>query len=159
MSDLRCVADDVVMGEKVHLAKFINLYGCRIGDRSKLGTFVEVQRCATIGADCKISSHTFVCEGVHIGDGCFVGHGVMFINDREPQAVNADGSMERDDDWRGRFVETVVEDRVSIGTAATILGGVRIGRGALIAAGAVVTRDVPAGEVWVGNPARKLRRR
>ena len=152
-----CISSDVKLGHDVRLAKFINLYGCEIGDGSKIGAFVEIQRNARIGKNCKISSHSFVCEGVTIGDGCFIGHGVMFINDRFPQAVNPDGSLETDADWMGRMETTCIGSRVSIGTNATILSGIKIGDGAVIGAGSVLTKSVAAGETWVGNPARCIR--
>ena len=157
-SSLNAIAEDVVLGTGVKLAKFINLYGCRIGDDTKIGTFVEIQRNAVIGARCKISSHTFICEGVHIGEGCFIGHGVMFINDRHPRAVTPQGKLESDADWMPRFQTTHVGCRVSIGTNATILGGLTIGDDAMIGAGSVVTKDIPAGEIWAGNPARFLKK-
>jgi acetyltransferase-like isoleucine patch superfamily enzyme len=135
-----------VFGEGVVVFSFANLYGCRIGAGTRIGTFVEVQRGAAIGARCKIQSHTFVCDGVEIGDEVFVGHGVTFVNDARPSATTGRG------DWE--LLRTVVEDGASIGSGATILGGVRIGAGALVGAGAVVTRDVPAGTTVVGNPAR-----
>jgi acetyltransferase-like isoleucine patch superfamily enzyme len=153
------IADDVVLGEDVRIYRFVNLYGCTIGDGTRVGTFVEIQKGAVIGRRCKISSHTFICEGVRIGDGCFVGHGVLFINDKDPRAVTETGEPESEADWADRFVETVVEDRVAIGSGAVIMGGVRIGAGALIGAGAVVTRDVEPGAVVAGVPARVLRRR
>lgn len=152
------IAADVVLGENIRLAKFINLYGCEIGDGSKIGAFVEVQRNARIGKNCKISSHSFICEGVQIGDGCFIGHGVMFTNDRFPRAVNPDGTLEADSDWIGRMEKTLIGERVSIGTNSTILSGIQIGGGALIGAGSVVTKNVPSGELWAGNPARFMRR-
>jgi acetyltransferase-like isoleucine patch superfamily enzyme len=134
---------------------FVNLYGCRIGDGTRIGTFVEIQRGAEVGARCKISSHTFICEGVSIGSGVFVGHNVSFVNDRYPRAVGPHGALLEDADWT--VVPTTVEDRAAIGSGAVILCGVRIGRGAVVGAGAVVTRDVPAREVWAGNPARYLK--
>jgi UDP-2-acetamido-3-amino-2,3-dideoxy-glucuronate N-acetyltransferase len=145
---------DVEFGADVSVYSFTNLYGCRIGDGSRIGTFVEVQAGAAIGANCKVSSHTFVCEGVTIEDGVFVGHGVTFVNDKRPRATDDDGALQTTDDWE--MLETVVEAGASIGSGATILGGVRIGRGALIGAGAVVTRDVEPGATVVGNPARPL---
>jgi UDP-2-acetamido-3-amino-2,3-dideoxy-glucuronate N-acetyltransferase len=153
------ITDDVELGEDVRIHSFVNLYGCVIGDHTRIGTFVEIQKGSRIGQRCKISSHTFICEGVAIGDGCFVGHGVMFINDKDPRAVNAAGEPESESDWAGRFVETHVGDQVSIGSGAVILGGLSIGDGALIGAGAVVTRDVEPGAVVAGVPARVMRRR
>ena len=150
------ISDDVQLGKGVKIFRFVNMYGCKVDDGTKIGTFVEIQKGATIGKNCKISSHTFICEGVHIGDGCFIGHGVLFINDKNPRAVNPDGSMQTDDDWQ--LLETHIEDRVSIGSGAIIMGGVRIGEGAMIGAGAVVTRDVPANTVVAGVPARIMRK-
>lgn len=150
------VAADVELGERVRLVSFVNLYGCRIGDDTQLGAFVEVQRGAVIGSRCKISSHTFICEGVSIEDECFIGHGVLFINDRRPRAVNPDGSPQGRADWACE--PTRVRRRASIGSGAVILCGVTIGEGALIGAGAVVTRDVAAGQTVAGVPARALRR-
>jgi acetyltransferase-like isoleucine patch superfamily enzyme len=146
------IADDVVIGERVRLSSFINLYGCSIGEDCTIGAFVEVQRGARIGARSKISSHTFVCDGVRIDNDCFIGHGVMFINDLEPRASNLDGTVKEERDWRK--VTTTVRAGASIGSGATILGGVEIGAGAMVAAGAVVTRDVPASTLAVGVPAR-----
>jgi acetyltransferase-like isoleucine patch superfamily enzyme len=153
------ITDDVQLGEDVRIYAFVNLYGCSIGDHTRVGTFVEIQKGAKIGSRCKISSHTFICEGVTIGDGCFVGHGVMFINDKDPRAVTTDGEPESEQDWADRYIETAVGDQVSIGSGAVIMGGLRIGDGALIGAGAVVTRDVPPGEVVAGVPARVMRSR
>jgi UDP-2-acetamido-3-amino-2,3-dideoxy-glucuronate N-acetyltransferase len=146
------IADDVELGEGVKIFSFVNLYGCRIGDGSQIGAFVEIQRGASVGARCKISSHTFICEGVTIEEECFIGHGVMFINDRRPKAANRDGSLQGRDDWTCE--PTLVRKRASIGSGVTILGGVTIGEGALVGAGAVVTRDVPAGATVAGVPAR-----
>ena len=157
MSDLSNglrVAPDVKLGEGVKMFAFVNLYGCTVGDETKIGTFVEVQKGAVIGARCKISSHTFICEGVTIEDEVFVGHGVTFINDRHPRATNPDGSPQTDDDWECQ--ETLVERGATIGSGCTLLGGVTIGRGAVVGAGSVVTRDVPAGRVVAGNPARLM---
>jgi acetyltransferase-like isoleucine patch superfamily enzyme len=146
--------NDVQFGEGVVVQSFTNLYGCRIGDDSRIGTFVEIQRDATIGARCKIQSHTFICSGVEIEDEVFVGHGVMFINDRRPRATTESGDLQTDDDWA--LETTVIERRASLGTGAVILCGVRIGEGATVGAGAVVTRDVAPGETVVGSPARAL---
>ena len=157
--ETQSIADDVIIGENTLLGKFINLYGCTIGDESKVGPFVEIQKGATIGNQTKIQSHTFICEGVHIGNCCFIGHGVIFIYDNQPRSVSRLGNLETDDDWKDRLVETIIEDKVSIGSNATILGGVKIGKGALIGAGSVVTKDVAPGEIWVGNPAKKLKDR
>jgi len=153
---LQRIADDVQVGRDAVIRDFVNLYGCVIGERSKIGTFVEVQRGAVIGADCKISTHSFICEGVYIERGVFIGHGVMFTNDRFPRAVNLDGSLQTDADWR--VVETRVRERASIGSNATILCGVTIGESSIVGAGSVVTRDIPAGEIWAGNPARLFRK-
>lgn len=150
------IAPDVELGVDVKIFAFVNLYGCRIGDRTKVGTFVEVQKGATIGVDCKISSHTFVCEGVHIGDRVFIGHGVTFINDKYPRAANTDGSMQTDADWE--MIETQVEDGATVGSGATLLGGITIGAGAIVGAGSLVTKSVPPGEIWAGNPARFIRK-
>lgn len=147
---------DVKVASNVKIADFVNLYGCSIGDNTKIGTFVEIQRGASVGANCKISSHSFVCEGVHIGDGVFVGHGVTFINDLYPAAVNADGSMKTDKDWQ--MVETYIEDGAAIGSGATIMGGVRIGKNSLVGAGSVVLNDVPEGATVVGNPAKIVKK-
>ena len=146
--------DDVDFGEGVVVHSFTNLYGCSIGDETRIGTFVEIQRGAKIGARCKIQSHSFICEGVEIGDEVFVGHGVMFINDRAPRATRPDGSIQAAGDWT--LERTIVDKRASIGSNATILCGVRIGEGSTVGAGAVVTRDVAPGETVVGVPARPL---
>ena len=148
------IAQDVVLGEGTTVHEFVNLYGCRIGAYSRIGAFVEIQRDVTIGDHCKISTHSFVCSGVHIADRVFVGHGVTFVNDKHPRACNADGSPKGAGDWS--LVETWVEDDAAIGSGATILCGVRIGKGAMVGAGAVVTRDVPAGVTVMGNPARRV---
>jgi UDP-2-acetamido-3-amino-2,3-dideoxy-glucuronate N-acetyltransferase len=143
---------DVRFGANVTVQSFTNLYGCTIGDESRIGPFVEIQAGASVGAQCKIQSHSFICEGVHIGDRVFVGHGVMFINDKEPRATTGGGMLQTSDDWP--LLETWIEDGASLGSGAVILGGVTIGRDALVGAGAVVTRDVPAGAVVAGVPAR-----
>ena len=150
------VADDVELGDGVRLFAFVNLYGCSVGDGSQIGAFVEVQRGARIGRRCKISSHTFICEGVTIEDECFIGHGVLFTNDRRPAAVRPDGTLQGREDWVCE--ETRVGRRASIGSGAVILCGLTIGAGALIGAGAVVTKDVPTGAVVAGVPARALAR-
>ncbi len=155
MSDYLCIAADVKLGQNVKLAKFINLYGCQIGDNTKIGAFVEIQKKATVGSNCKISSHTFICEGVTIEDNVFVGHGVTFINDSYPRATTADGSLQTEANW---IVEpTVVKKGASIGSGSTILSKVIIGENAIIGAGSVVTKDVPANSIVWGNPA-KVRR-
>jgi UDP-2-acetamido-3-amino-2,3-dideoxy-glucuronate N-acetyltransferase len=148
--------NDVELGDGVVVQAFANLYGCRIGDRSRIGTFVEIQSGAAIGRDCKIQSHTFICTGVEIGDGAFVGHGVMFVNDKRPRATTEGGALQTDEDWT--LLRTTVGDGASIGSGAVILGGVRIGDGALVGAGAVVTADVPPATVVAGVPARVLER-
>jgi acetyltransferase-like isoleucine patch superfamily enzyme len=146
----------VKLGKNVSIHCFVNLYGCSIGDDSRVGSFVEIQKNASIGTRCKISSHTFICEGVTIEDEVFIGHGVMFINDLDPHAT-ADGKLQSEADWK--VVPTRVCKGASIGSNATIVGGVTIGAGSLVGAGAVVTKNVPAGVVVVGNPARVLRKR
>lgn len=157
MSEKYQCLDNVALGQNVFISKFVNLYGCSIGDGSKIGAFVEIQKNAAVGKNCKISSHTFICDGVTIGDNCFVGHSVAFINDNYPRSTRADGALETEADWKGRFVSTTVGRHVSIGSNATILGNLTIGDGAIIGAGSVVTKDVPSGEIWAGNPARLLR--
>jgi UDP-2-acetamido-3-amino-2,3-dideoxy-glucuronate N-acetyltransferase len=146
--------DGVSFGEDVRIGPFTNLYGCSIGSGTTVGPFVEIQRGATIGERCKIQSHAFVCNGVHIGDEVFVGHGVTFVNDKRPQATNDEGQLLTGDDWE--LVSTHVERRASIGSGAVVLAGVRIGEGALVGAGAVVTHDVPRGVTVAGVPARTL---
>ncbi len=146
----------VVLGEDVRLFGFANLYGCRIGDRTKIGPFVEIQRNATVGVDCKISSHTFVCEGVYIGNRVFIGHNVTFINDLYPRATNPDGTLQTADDWK--LVQTRIEDGASLGSSVTVLAGVTVGAGAIVGAGSVVTKSVGPGEIWAGNPARFMRK-
>lgn len=154
MSEFLCIAPDVRLGKDVRLSKFINLYGCEIGDETKIGAFVEVQKNASIGRRCKISSHTFICEGVTIEDNVFVGHGVTFINDSYPRAT-AEGQLQTEADWT--VEKTFVRKGASIGSGATILSKVTIGENAIIGAGSVVTKDVPANTIVAGNPARILR--
>lgn len=152
---LKSIADDVKLGRDVQIYNFVNLYGCEIGDESRIGAFVEIQRGARVGRRVKVSSHTFICEGVEIEDNVFVGHGVIFINDRYPRAVNARGEPQSNVDWR--VVATVVRKGASIGSGSTILCGVEIGENAIVGAGSVVTKDVPAGAIVAGNPAGLLR--
>ena len=155
MEEFICIADDVKLGENVKLSKFINLYGCSIGDNTKIGAFVEVQKNACIGKNCKISSHTFICEGVDIEDDVFIGHGVTFINDTFPRATISGGRLQTEADWQ--VERTVIKKGASIGSGATILSKVTIGENAIIGAGSVVTKDVPANVIFAGNPARFLR--
>jgi acetyltransferase-like isoleucine patch superfamily enzyme len=150
-----CIAPDVKLGKDVKLAKFINLYGCEIGDETKIGAFVEIQKKARVGRRCKISSHTFICEGVTIEDHVFVGHGVVFINDAYPRATTASGDLQTEADWKVEY--TVVKEGASIGSGATVLSNVTIGERAIVGAGSVVTRDVPADTIVAGNPAVVLR--
>jgi UDP-2-acetamido-3-amino-2,3-dideoxy-glucuronate N-acetyltransferase len=147
---------DVTLGSGVVVHAFTNVYGCSIGDETRVGTFVEIQRGAVVGARCKIQSHSFICDGVTIGDGVFVGHGVMFVNDKRPAATATGGALQTEDDWQ--LLATVVEDGASLGSGAVVLGGVTIGEGALVGAGAVVTRDVPPGAIVAGVPARAVSR-
>ncbi len=149
------IAPDVKLGTNVRLSKFINLYGCVVGDNTKVGAFVEIQKNATIGKNCKISSHTFICEGVSIEDNVFVGHGVMFINDSYPRATTASGELQTEKDWS--VAPTLVRKGASIGSGATILANITIGENAMIGAGSVVSHDVPAYAIVAGNPARLLR--
>ncbi len=148
------ISEDVKLGKNVKLSKFINLYGCTIGDNTKIGAFVEVQKNAEIGKNCKISSHSFICEGVTIEDRVFIGHSVTFINDKYPRAATVAGTLQSEDDWK--VVPTKVETGVSIGSGTCILCGVTIGVGAIVGTGSVVTKDVPSYEIWAGNPARFL---
>jgi acetyltransferase-like isoleucine patch superfamily enzyme len=148
---------DVKLGKDVKIYDFVNLYGCEIGDNTKIGTFVEIQKGVTIGANCKISSHTFICEGVHIEDNCFIGHNVTFINDKYPAATNPNGILQTEKDWQ--VVPTYVRKGASIGSSATILCGVEIGEGAIVGAGAVVTKNVPPFTIVAGVPARIIRAR
>jgi acetyltransferase-like isoleucine patch superfamily enzyme len=155
MNKYHCIAPDVRLGKDVKLSQFINLYGCEVGDHTKIGAFVEIQKNARIGKNCKISSHSFVCEGVTIEDNVFVGHGVTFINDAYPRATNSEGELQSEEDWKVQ--PTVVKKGASIGSGATILSNLVIGENALVGAGSVVTRDVPNNAIVAGNPA-KLRR-
>jgi len=155
MSQQFCViAPDVKLGRDVIIYNFVNLYGCEIGDGTKIGSFVEIQKGARVGRNCKVSSHTFICEGVTIGDDVFIGHGVIFINDKYPRAIDANGSLQTDADWE--VVPTIVKRGASIGSGATILCGLTIGERALVGAGAVVINDVPKNATVAGNPARVL---
>jgi len=156
MSDKRNIAPDVKVGQNVKIFDFTNLYGCEIGDNTKIGTFVEIQKNAKVGRNCKISSHTFICEGVTIEDDVFVGHGVMFINDLYPRATAAGGGLQTESDWA--VSPTLVQKGASLGSGATILGNVVIGENSIVGAGSVVTKNVPAGTIVAGNPARVLRK-
>jgi acetyltransferase-like isoleucine patch superfamily enzyme len=150
-----CISNDVKLGRDVRLSKFINLYGCEIGDETKIGAFVEIQKNAKVGKCCKISSHTFICEGVVIEDNVFIGHGVMFINDRYPRATTAEGHLQTEADWK--VEETVIKRGASVGSNTTILSNTSIGENAIVGAGSVVTKDVPSNAIVAGNPARVLR--
>jgi acetyltransferase-like isoleucine patch superfamily enzyme len=155
MSEYLCITPDVKLGENVKLSRFINLYGCSIGDNSKIGAFVEIQKNASVGKNCKISSHTFICEGVTIEDQVFIGHSVTFINDSYPRASTASGALQTEADWK--VEKTVVRQGASIGSGSTILSNVTIGENALVGAGSVVTKDVPPNTIVAGNPAKVLR--
>jgi UDP-2-acetamido-3-amino-2,3-dideoxy-glucuronate N-acetyltransferase len=155
VDEYQCIASDVELGIGVSLSKFVNLYGCTVGDDTKIGAFVEIQKNATIGRRCKISSHTFICEGVTIEDNVFVGHNVTFVNDTFPRATTSTGQLQTEKDWR--VERTTVKAGASIGSGATILANVVIGEQSIVGAGSVVTRDVPARAIVAGNPARVLR--
>jgi acetyltransferase-like isoleucine patch superfamily enzyme len=155
MNPYLSIAPDVRLGENVKVSKFINLYGCVIGDNTKIGAFVEIQKNATVGKNCKISSHTFICEGVTIEDGVFIGHGVTFINDMYPRATTAVGELQTERDWK--VEATLVKKGASIGSGATILAGVTVGENAMVGAGSVVTKSVASNAIVAGNPARVLR--
>jgi UDP-2-acetamido-3-amino-2,3-dideoxy-glucuronate N-acetyltransferase len=150
------IASDVKLGKDVRIYDFVNLYGCEIGNNTKVGTFVEIQKGAKIGRNCKISSHTFICEGVTIEDNVFIGHNVTFINDIYPKATNEDGTQQTDDDWE--CIPTLIKKGASIGSSATLLGGITVGENAIVGAGSVVTKDVPPNTIVAGNPARVLRK-
>jgi UDP-2-acetamido-3-amino-2,3-dideoxy-glucuronate N-acetyltransferase len=150
------ISADVVLGRDVRIFNFVNLYGCEIGDNTRIGSFVEIQKGARLGRNCKVSSHTFICEGVHIEDEVFIGHGVNFINDKYPRATTKDGALQTEADWQ--VERTNVRRGASIGTGAVILGGLEIGERAVVGAGAVVTKNVPAGSVVAGNPSRVIKR-
>jgi acetyltransferase-like isoleucine patch superfamily enzyme len=155
MNSYLCIAPDVKLGQDVKLSKFINLYGCEIGDESKIGPFVEIQKNAKVGKRCKISSHTFICEGVTIEDNVFVGHGVTFINDSYPRATTPEGQLQTEADWQ--VERTIVKKGASIGSGSTILANTTIGENAIVGAGSVITKDVPANSIVAGNPAKVLR--
>lgn len=155
MTEHVCIAPDVKLGKNVRLSKFINLYGCEIGDDTKIGAFVEIQKNATVGRRCKISSHTFICEGVTIEDNVFIGHGVTFINDMYPRATTNQGKLQSEQDWK--VEKTEIRKNASIGSGSTILANVTVGENAIVGAGSVVTKDVPANAIVAGNPARLLR--
>jgi len=156
MNEYVCIAPTVKLGQDVKLSKFINLYGCEIGDETKIGAFVEIQKNASVGKRCKISSHTFICEGVSIEDNVFVGHSVTFVNDMYPRATTGDGAIQTEADWK--VERTFVKRGASIGSGATILANLTIGENAIVGAGSVVTKDVPANSIVAGNPARVLRK-
>jgi acetyltransferase-like isoleucine patch superfamily enzyme len=155
MNDFVCIAPDVKLGKNVKLSKFINLYGCTVGDDTKIGAFVEIQKNANVGNNCKISSHTFICEGVTIEDAVFIGHSVTFINDSYPRATTGEGHLQTEADWK--VEKTLVKKGATIGSGSTVLANLTIGEGAIVGAGSVVTKDVPAQAIVAGNPAKILR--
>jgi acetyltransferase-like isoleucine patch superfamily enzyme len=155
MNDFVCIAPDVKLGKNVKLSKFINLYGCTVGDDTKIGAFVEIQKNANVGNNCKISSHTFICEGVTIEDAVFIGHSVTFINDSYPRATTGEGQLQTEADWK--VEKTLVKKGATIGSGSTVLANLTIGEGAIVGAGSVVTKDVPAKAIVAGNPAKILR--
>jgi len=150
------ISDDVKLGKDTQIHAFVNLYGCIIEDNTKIGAFVEIQKGSKIGENCKISSHTFICEGVTIQDNVFIGHNVTFINDKYPKAINPGGELQTEKDWE--VLPTIVENGASIGSSVTILCGVTIGNQAIVGAGSIVTRNIPGGEIWAGNPAKFIRK-
>ena len=154
---LKRIASDVKLGKDVKIYDFVNLYGCEIGDNSKIGTFVEIQKGSKIGKNCKISSHTFICEGVAVEDDVFIGHGVTFINDKYPRATNSTGGLQTEDDWA--CIPTKIEKGASIGSGSTLLCGITVGQNAIVGAGSVVIADVPANAVVAGNPAKLIRKK
>jgi acetyltransferase-like isoleucine patch superfamily enzyme len=155
MNSYNCITDDVKLGKNVRLSEFINLYGCEVGDETKIGAFVEIQKNVKVGKRCKISSHTFICEGVIIADNVFIGHGVMFINDSYPRATTPQGNLQTEADWK--VEHTIIKKGASIGSGTTILSNTSIGENAIVGAGSVVTKDVPPNSIVAGNPARVLR--
>ena len=155
MNEFVCITPDVKLGQGVRLSRFINLYGCEVGDETKIGAFVEIQKNATVGRRCKISSHTFICEGVTIEDNVFIGHGVTFVNDSYPRATAAGGGLQTEADWR--VEKTLIKKGASIGSGVTILANLTVGENAIVGAGSVVTKDVPANSIVAGNPAKILR--
>ena len=155
MNPYVCISEDVKLGKDVRLSKFINLYGCEVGDETKIGAFVEIQKNASVGKRCKISSHTFICEGVSIEDNVFIGHSVTFINDSYPRATAAGGNLQTEADWK--VERTVIRKGASVGSGSTILSKVTVGENAIVGAGSVVTKDVPANSIVAGNPAKLLR--
>jgi len=155
MNEYQCIAPSVKLGKDVKLSKFINLYGCEVGDDTKIGAFVEIQKNATVGKNCKISSHSFICEGVSIEDGVFIGHSVTFINDSYPRATTEGGQLQNESDWK--VERTVIKKGASVGSGSTILANVTVGENAIVGAGSVVTKNVPANAIVAGNPAKVLR--
>lgn len=155
MNEFVCIAPDVKLGKNVKLSKFINMYGCTVGDDTKIGAFVEIQKNASVGNNCKISSHTFICEGVTIEDEVFIGHSVTFINDSYPRATTGDGQLQTEADWK--VEKTLIKKGATIGSGCTILANVTVGEGAIVGAGSMVTKDVPAQAIVAGNPAKILR--